>query len=134
MIEIPKKISDKVLLWNACEDGNPLKAELEKHFRRFVEEENDLSIEELFMRSFIDNHRMNVSFLPKTASYEMYGSFATLVNVDIDDSEKERLYHSVANGCKTKGRLKFKGITMQNRNATIEVDTNDIYALEELVK
>ena len=135
MIELPEAISEKVLLWEACEKDNPLRQILEAQFAQFIMQ-NDLTLEEMFKNSFMDNLRMNVSFLPTTPSYEKYGRFATLISVEADDKEKERLCNSLMADRKTKGKLRFKALLdiFPVKEEIIEIDTNDVYAIEVLKK
>ena len=132
MVRIPETIFEKVLLWEACEKDNPLRTILETYFVQFIRQ-NDLTVEELFKTSFTDNLRMRVSFLPTTPSYEKYGRHATLISVEADDNEKERLYNSVMSGRKTKGKLRFKALLEKwpVKEEIIEIDTNDIYLKED---
>lgn len=131
MTNLPQTISDKVKLWELCEVDTPLREMLEKEFRRFSKEENDISKEELFKLSFLDNQRITAYFLPLSDSYSKYGSIITLVNVEMTDNEKEEFYNAVRQGCKTKGKMQFHAIVgTPPIYSIVEIDTKDIYKIE----
>lgn len=141
MTNLPKTISDKVKLWELCKEDNPLKELLEEEFRRFSKEENTVSREELFKISFIDNHRINVSFLPKSPSFEKYGLFLTLLSVEMTDEEKDQIYKSVIENKRTKGKMRFKTIKAVAssdyesliKEEVVEIDIDDIYEIQTLI-
>lgn len=126
---IPESISQKVTLWEACEFASPLRMELEKHFKAFAEN-NDFSIQELFKVSFLDNCRLNLYFLPASRSYYDYGSFATIVGVNLDEDEIKRMTLSVLKGEKTHGIMPVKALYGEKVNSNeqnIEINTKDVY-------
>lgn len=134
---LPESISLKVKMWEACREDNPLKSILEEDFQIFKTKKNDVTKEELFKASFMESRRLQVSFLPKTTSYEKYGPCATLISVEMTNEEKESLCRAVCEGRKTIGQMKFRTTEVEMspdygvhvKEDIIEIDTRDIYEI-----